>query len=130
MVTLTFKSDLSSIGLFSEDFSSQKRGSYGPGDKYTDNLKSMIPSYLPLGHYKLRFTVHGPNTDVEIYACLYADFDIYAYDENRFQIPLNWSKNTSVCRLSRLGTAELSFILFSYILIKGNVKEIIRLNLL
>ena len=77
-VAFTAEGSTTPITLYAQDFNSQQPGSYDAGDEYTDKLNWLVPSFAPLGHYKVQITVHGASLATDNYACLYADFDIRA----------------------------------------------------
>lgn len=77
-VQFTAQGSSSPIALYAQDFNSGHPGQYGAGDEYTDAISWLVPSFAPLGHYKVQIVVHGPNKDTDNFACLYADFDIHA----------------------------------------------------
>ena len=47
---------------------------YAAGDSYKDQIKWVIPSFAPSGHYAVQITLH--NKANEIFDCISADFDL------------------------------------------------------
>ena len=76
-VQFTSQGATSPISLFAQEYPATEPGQYGAGDEYTDSISWLVPSFAPLGHYKVQISVHGPNRNSDVWACIQCDFDIF-----------------------------------------------------
>ena len=62
------------VTLFRQDYTDKKHVS--DGQEYKQSISWLIPTFAPLGHYKVVITTHGASKTEDIYACACAEFEI------------------------------------------------------
>jgi hypothetical protein len=77
-VDFTAQGGSTPVHLYSQNTPAKSPSSYGPSEEFKDQVSWLIPSFAPHGHYAVTITIHGTHKDQEKFACLTADFDIYA----------------------------------------------------